>query len=785
MLRYRVLLTVLILLLALSGIASASDVSNINVEKTIYGTYQVTWDGPSKALVELKENGTTKYSKNGRFNRTTFLVAFNNNTYQVFIDGTLGGTVSFGNEFAFEPYQPPPVVPTPPLSTIEGEDSSTPPPLTPGTQPSQTSPYHGVEVGNTPIIGTNNESLLNNSKSREFYEQNKPSYGERFTAGIIISMVRWIMNLFYMSDPVLLVFGKDPRLDDTDDFLAGGLYGSDPRDSLILGTFHEGFFAAMSILYTAFERLLPIPLAIAIVIVAIILMINSGTAEGRSKQKDYLRAFLVAFITLRFGYYFWVWVFAINNFLVDLIWAYMMDNGVVGGFFMEMIWGTGRGGLDETAKMGSLPLAILLFMATMMVVTLNYQYTMRMIILGILIALFPIVNFLSVFPAFRHSLTTWNQEFVANISMNLAHALALGGFFITLAMPGIGEGAGFWMMIAYFAGLPTVVNVVRQLIGLQGISGGVMGGVGAMMGLMAIANMARMLRPSSPGGGMMSGGGDIGNAVGGATSAVTGNGFSALKGATTLGGKVAQGAYNIAGRIASNPIVQKVAKFGVGATAAVAGGALSGMATGNPMAGLALGTGAGIAAGKAGGWALGNAGSVINTATEALSSGKGVGSSIMSDSMAKGGIIANAGWGLQKAMNTMHAAMPLGRGDVFSAPKFIDENKAMLNTSTKGMAELQPKMDVATARYEQVKAQYGKGSRWHEFNANPKTGKVVMPEEYKKAEQEYHQIKSQYDNHRANAMQANANLRSYDELKKYTENMRKDDATFSPRRGTL
>jgi hypothetical protein len=657
-----------------------------------------------------------------------------------------------------------------------------------------TSPIQGVSV-NEVAIESNNEALLNNSQARQFYNTNNPGYPERFTAGIIISAVNWIMNLFYMSDPVYLVFGDGPQFED--DFLAKGLYGPGSRDSMVMGTFPEQFFSAISILYTAFERLLPIPLAIALVVVAIMLMINSGSAEGRSRQKDYIGAFLVAFIAMRFGHYLWYWIFAINNFLVELIWAYMISNGVANGLLLDMIWGTGKGGFDETVKMGSLPLAILVFLAAMMCLALNYQYTMRMIILGMLIAIFPIVATLSVFPAFRHSLQTWTQEFIANVVVQLAHAIALGGFFITMAT-GIGSGGGFWLMIAYFGGLPALSNIVRQLVGLQGTSTGALGGVSAMMGFMAVANMARMLKRSPSVPTTLGTPGTLPDA-GGAVSGGGGSTFAPLSGAASIGGKIAQGAYNTVGRVATNPFAQKVAKFGVGATAAVTGGIISGMATGNPVAGLALGTGAGVMVNKLGGKLLGGIGEVIGDGAGALSSGQGfaggwegikedakeAGSTIMANSMAKNGFIANAGWGLQRAANLAHSLTPFGKGDLFKAPHFIDENKANLNMATKGMATIKPELDVASAKYEEVKAKYGKGSEWYSRNFNPQTGKIFMPDEYNKAEQNYHKVKAEYDGHKASAMQANANLRNYNELKKYTVNLRKDDTAFSTRRGTL
>lgn len=624
--------------------------------------------------------------------------------------------------------------------------------------------YQGLNIDDSPNAqsGSGSESLLNNSKSREYYEKNRPGYGERFTAGIILGAVKWMMNLFHISDPVLLVFGKDPRANPGDDFLAGGVYGADARHEMVLGIFPEPFFRAVSVLYTAFERLLPIPLVVAVLVIAILFMLNSGTAEGRSKLKDYARAFVVAIVTLRFGHYLWIWFIEISNFLVDLIWAYMTENGVVKGFFMDMIWGTGRSGFEEAARIGALPMAILLFLAAIMVLVLNYQYTLRVIILGLLIAIFPVVAVLSVFPAFRHSLQMWAQEFIANVTIQLAHAVALGGFFIALATPGIGEGGTFWLMLAYFAGLPAIAALLRQLLGLSSGGGGVIAGIGSAMGVMAIANMARMLKarqttvesrdiymPAS----MAASGASVGSSY---------SGF-APSGGTSFQGKTSPGGF-VPGTVAP-----KIARAGLGITAAAAGGALTGMMTGNPLPGAVAGMGAGSALGrKVENLAEGTT-NFVKDAANIISSGGGireVGESVLAKSMASGGAIANTNWALQSAVNKV--SKTLGKGEVFAAPGFFEENKKIIHDSNKKMQDLKPQLDLACAKYMQAQATQKPGSA-----------------AYEAAMSNYRELKNQHDKYMADSLLAQARLRNYDELKKYAASVKNDTAAYSAKRGRL
>ena len=594
------------------------------------------------------------------------------------------------------------------------------------------------------------EALLNNSDTQTYYINNQPSYGEKFIAGILIGPVKWAMNLFHLSDPVLLVFNQDVRTDKADSFLADGVYGSN-TDNLVLGIFPEPFFKAVTILYTAFQFLLPIPLVMMLIIMAIMHMINSGTVQGRGKIKDYVQAFVVAIVTIRFGAYIWTGIIQLNQFLVKLIWAHMLQAGVQPAFFMDMIWGSGKQGFTAVTQMGSLGMAILLILAAMMVLSMNYQYTMRIIILGLLIIIFPIAATLSIFPPFRQSLQMWFKEFVSNVILQLAHALALGGFFITLITPGMAGGVSFWLMLAYFAGMPTIAGLIREMLGIQGGGGSrVMNGLGAMTGIASMAAMGRMVmkRPENKGGfGVDSGGGTMEKLMGGSSK-----GGTSLAGATSLLGRSAQAAFNGASSFIGNKGVQTAGKFALGTTAAMAGGALSSGMGGNAVAGVALGGGAGAALSKGSGRLLSGAGGHVNGVVQALSDGggiKGVGQSIMSQSMQNGGVLATAGWGLQSAVNKVSSVA--GKGEVFSGPSFIKENKSMLSTAQSGMNDIRPKLSLADAKFNHAKAHY-----------DPQSA------EYISASNQYKDLSKQESKYKADSALALAKMRSYSELQSYS-----------------
>lgn len=619
------------------------------------------------------------------------------------------------------------------------------------------------------LAATQLDPLLNSQSIKYYNTSSPPGYGEKFIAGIISGAVKWLMNIFYIDDPIILVFGKDPRTNKNDNFLANGLYGSllSTPDQVILGIFPKYFFNAIAILYDGFTKLLPIPIVLFLVATAILYMINTGTPEGRNKIKEYAQAFITAIVSLRFGAYIWSAIISVVHFGVSLIWAYMMKAGVKPAIFMDMIWGGGKAEFNSATQIGSLPLAILLLFAAMMVLALNYQYILRMITLGILILIFPIVTTLSTFPPYRHSLQMWMKEFVSNVSMVLAHALAFGLFFILLTMPGMGQAAAFWLMIAYFAGLPAITGIIRELLGLPGgIGSGPMGAAAGLAGIAALGSISGMLKGRKPEGQHTDSGGSTGSnsdsSSGGGS--LTTQPSPRLSGATSFRGKVAHGAYNGVSAVLGNKGIQKAGRLTLGAAAATTGAVLSGMTGGSPAIGLAEGVRAGSILSKGTGKIANGLGSGAQTVAQAISSSgsmnpEKVFSDITSQSMQRGGVLASANWGLQAAANRISTIR--GKEEGYAAPSFVKENKDAIRTAQTSMNELRPQMDLAQAKYEHSLNYFGPD--------NQKT---------KDLQEQYQGLKGMYDRHTADANLAQTRLRSPSELQRHT-------AAFSSSRGRL
>jgi hypothetical protein len=646
-----------------------------------------------------------------------------------------------------------------------------------------------------------NDSVLNNESFHQYYnnEENQPNYGERFTAGIIISTVNWVFKVLGIQDPVLMVFGKNPREDQADTFLTGGKQGESPRDSLILGVFPEKFFEAISYLYGNIEKLIPIPLVLFLVLIGFLLVIQGGSDEGRSKVKDYFLAFIVAIVTLRFGHSLWILVFEINYLLVDLIWYSLIEYGIKVGLFLDMVWGSGSEGFNSFANaVPSLGVAIIVFFAAIMSAVLNYQYALRMIILSILFLVFPIATTMSIFPKYRHSLQVWWQEFIANVFIQFAHAFALGLFFLSLQEFKT-QSVSIWVVFAYFFGLPTIVGMFRSMIGLQHGGNNFMGSVGAMMGVNALMNMGRLFKENhrlSQGNDLVDGAGEFN---GGASTDL-----SSIPPTIPIRNKINTGA-----RVLGN----KWGKGALGATGATAGALLSTMATGNPMLGAVAGAGAGKLVGDFTGklgssvdgsinmfkdyrqWkgGSGETGTSVNIAEplEEPPSNRSLANFMESRYMSgKGGTFNNAtvklGWGMQRLDHLITSGKV--ENEAIAKRNFIKEQQGNYQSAAQGLRDIQPEYTMAKDNLSEMKSTYGPGSKWYNENSyENEQGKIIRPEkpmELVHAEERYHAAQARQSHLKNQANEARLNLTNHERMMSSIKPLI-DSAPFSQQRGGL
>ena len=481
-----------------------------------------------------------------------------------------------------------------------------------------------------PVHAFANEGILGDAIAE--MSEEKPGIFERTVAGLIIDPANWILNLLGMTDPVILVFGKNPSADESG-FLQGSCAGRyECSDGLVLGVFESGLMDAVDALYRTFERFTPFPLVIALLLIAVLLLFRGASAEGRSRAKDYMVAFLIGVAALRFGYYLWVFAAKVIQTFTELIWSTMMDWGIEPSLFLEMFWGT-RDGYAQNLGMKSLGLAVLVLIAAFMVIVINYQYMVRKIMLMVLLVLFPVTCVLTVFPKFRHSLQTWWDEFLSNLVLPAAHALALGPFFLMMRFSS--SSLSIWLIIVYMFALPAIAGLVRKLVGAEDSAGGVWGAMSGIAGLAGLMSLTKMMRPRGGKPGKESGGSAVateGGTTAGSSSVMTASGEAT---AVVASGAAAGGTRTRALATKAVSYGGKAAGYGLRFAGAAAGGVIgytagvmtgnSGMATVGAMLGGKMGrktadwTGRGIElAGKGAAWASTKAAPVIHRVSQAV-----------------------------------------------------------------------------------------------------------------------------------------------------------------------
>ncbi|ALP37962.1 hypothetical protein ASL14_19005 [Paenibacillus sp. IHB B 3084] len=444
-------------------------------------------------------------------------------------------------------------------------------------------------AGSSGIIGKQVDAYYDNP-------DNQPGLLERSISDVLIGSANFLIQFFGMKDVTLLVFGKNPN-PTGDGFLQGG--SSETPDSLYLGVFTEGMMSAIDALYGTFERFMPFPLVLAVLLLAALMLWNSTSSENRSKSKDYLTAFLVGLLSIRFGYYLWTFVAYLSRKFTDLIWAAMVDNGVEPNLFLNMIWGNGAEGYGQMIEYRGFVVAVLVLLAAVMMATLNYQYTLRMIMLMILVSTFVVSAVLTIFPKFRHSLQTWWDLFLSYMLMPCAHAVALGLFFLLLRYSS--DGVSNWIIVAYLFGFSSIQGLVSKLLG--GEEAGKRSGFGSMLGAGSMMALGRMFRPKGSSGGFGKSkkgqSQDIGMDRGGLQEGEMAAGTSLPSGNITPAASGAAGTAPVSWKRKAVQTGGRVAGFALNYGAKVAGataGTSIGLMAGNPLMGAAVGA-------KVGGWA--------------------------------------------------------------------------------------------------------------------------------------------------------------------------------------
>lgn len=561
-------------------------------------------------------------------------------------------------------------------------------------------------------------------------DMEKPSYGERFTANIFISIANWFIDVLGAQDVSYMVF--QDNLSSDGDWLSDGFAGS--RDELVYGVFPEKYFSGILMLYEGFEKITPIPIVVLISLMGLLLLFSNFTGDDRSKIKDYLLGALYVVVALRFGIEIWNIMFDINYFLIDLVYQTATNNGVNISRFLDTIWGD-QDSYNKIIEFQSLGLAILVFLAFCMTFVLNYQYALRMITLSILFLIFPIVLIGLMFPSRRHAFALWVHETASQIFMQFAHAVALVLFFYLTQNV---ENISFWLIFAYFFGLPVVVSLVQKVVGaftgIQSGGGGVMSNMGSMLGFAAMSNMGRIfsgIRGKQKSEGTGSDGGGFNSKK---QDPLIGPKESMLNSENVTGNKIpiTNGKQNpLNGRIPNNKssatkrVMPSFLKGSAMFAGAMTAGATSAMVTGNFSPGAAVGSKMVDKLGSKVGKPLSNKNDKKN---DPFGEGFINPSSIDLTQMKTG-----PGEHLNDNPNNLVGEFKLPiTTDTSNTPKNISELQNELKNVQMNRKHLDQPIQHAKERLEKAQAQYGKGSAYHN----------QLVSNFASAKQEYQQANS-------------------------------------------
>jgi len=387
-------------------------------------------------------------------------------------------------------------------------------------------------------------------------------YMEEMLAGLITAVPRWIIAFLNLQDINELVF-----LD----------------NDWVFYTFPTGVFNAADTFYTLIVSATAYLLVLALIGWGIILLSRSASMEAHLAFKDMGRGFVIYILGIWLGSYLFEMIFTINEFLVKLALYGMQSAGIPSDInFLNLFLI-----LQDIPTLGG---SIMFFIVVFSIGILNYQYALRMIMLVMLIILFPLCAYASVFPASRKALDIWFREFMSQVFMNGGHAIGYALFLILLK-----NGASNWTLFAFLMGLPQISGLIRLVLGAPG------GVVSGSMGFASAMALTTMLRTSK--GGFSQSGGNLLNNL--ANQSHSPNPSGALGSVAQSGNSNLGGMANSIGKLwtASPPSMRSLAKpmGAIGKMAAMGTAMTTGAIVGGALAGER-----GAAIGAGGGYMLGN-----------------------------------------------------------------------------------------------------------------------------------------------------------------------------------
>ena len=519
---------------------------------------------------------------------------------------------------------------------------------------------------------------------REKYESST-DWPERMASSILLAIPNYIVQVIGLDDPLELIY--QINLNDDSDFTTPQIVVGEKSD-VYLHTFTKEEFGALAQFYDRLNEFVPIYLVVIVVLLGVGFLFVSANPDSRLGVKDCIIGLLIGLGALKFGIYLIAMIFEVNYVLVKSFEWIIGDK--LSSSFLDSLINT------ESSSLGSV---IITFLAVFSIGLINWQYTLRKVMLALLIGLIPVVAIIAMTPFRRGAIEYWVREFIAQVFLQASHAAAL-----TLILLLIYANAGFWLTLVGVLALPTISGVVRRVIGAESFGTGMASGIGTALGLGSLFALSKMLKPDQAPKVPINAAGSAGEAAAGAAGEMAGK-SGAFKGPGNFLGNMAKTGFRTA----------------TGVTAGVAGGLMTGAATGNPGFGLAAGLATGTAV--SGGIANATQGAIdyFKKSPVQRMEDQGIIDSAQLDdpgqafeygkNMLGGGVFGTvAGLGMaagKKVQSLTGQANP----DIARQVKgHVEQNSANLSRAKQQLADYKPVYDEAKARASYAKNMFGPGS---------------------------------------------------------------------------
>lgn len=451
------------------------------------------------------------------------------------------------------------------------------------------------------------------------FEETQVDFPERMAASLFMALPNFLVNALGLQDLIPLVYMKAPpqsaaeqSQQESGSYYGGGVsgYTEKPKkithlpENLINGIWTVNENDMLKTVQNKMKSELASVIFIAIAVTGFIMIWKGTSSESIDYFKSLGTGIVILIVMLKFTPYIFTFVFKINKLLIDMAWDLLNPNEQSTNF-LDMLWRPGT---------KSLGMALVSTLAVFMIGTMNFQYAVRRLMLGVLFILTPVVGYVSMFPSRKDALNLWTSEFIGNVFIQTAHALTL-----TLYIKWLTVNPSFWIAIAGLMSLNSIAMLVRSALGLSKFEGKTAGSMmGNALGLGAMLAVPRLIGAVSGRKGKATAGSTL---SGGITETATTTAKKAV-GSTATAGKTLTGlatdAANTELSLPRSPLreftqqarikgLKTSGGVALGTTGMLAGGlALSAMGQG-PTAGVAIGGAVGARTGAKTGETTGKA----------------------------------------------------------------------------------------------------------------------------------------------------------------------------------